>query len=564
MLQSLHIENIAVIERADIEPTRGLNVLTGETGSGKSIIIDALGAVLGARTSRDIVRSGSESAVVSAVFTADGTEKWTADYGVNHEEGCLYIMRRITSDGKNTCRVNGVPISVSALRELGEYLLDIHGQSDGQRLADEKFHLEYLDSFAKLGEQLGVYRESYDAYISAERALEAISMDEKEKAHRVDTLRYQIEELEEAGLKPGESEELDSRREMLKNAWRITEAADTAYSALFGDDETRGAASLIREAEQALSGAERYYAPYSELSAHLTELRCMTDEILLSLRDMRGELDFSPDELNKIELRLDQLRRLKRKYGLDEAELLKYLEKIRTELNSIELSGKNREELAKEVTVSLSEAEEAARYLSEKRVKASIILEKRITEELCDLSMPDVKFVVELAKKELSSDGADSVRFLMSANAGESMGRISRIASGGELSRIMLAMKNVLAAGDSVDSMVFDEIDAGVSGIAAQRVGEKLSALAAEKQVICVTHLPQIAAIADTHFDVKKSIENGRTYTHIMKLDRTGRQREIARLTGGDNVTKTALLAAEEQLDAAGAIKKRGSLHGKS
>jgi len=548
MLQTLHIENMAVIERADMELTSGFNVLTGETGAGKSIVVDAIGAVLGARISREMVRSGAENASVTAVFTDDGAKDWLSEYGVESEDGSLFITRRITADGKGTCRVNGTPVPVSALRELGSLLLDIHGQTDGHRMAEERYHLGYLDGFGRLRDDAAKYLEKYKAYSAVKKELEELNMDENERERRMDALRYRIDELENAGLKPGETEQLTARRELLRNISRITDAVEAAYEALYGGDSSDGVMSLISQAEGALGGAARYADGLSEMSARLSALGCEADDIALTLRDFRDSLDNSPHELDEIEMRLDKLRRLSRKYGGDEEEMLECLEKSRTELESIELSDERRAELEADERRLYEKAKESAEKLSGKRRKAAEQLRKRITEELAGLSMPGVGFEVEFIETELSRTGVDEVRFLMSANAGEKPGRISRIASGGELSRIMLAMKSVLASGDDVGAMVFDEIDTGVSGRAASRVGEKLAVLSLGKQVICVTHLPQIAAMADTHFDIAKSTESGRTYTRITRLDRDGRRREIARLTGGDNITETALSAAEELL----------------
>ena len=556
MLLALHIENMAVIERADIEPGPGLNVMTGETGAGKSIVIDALSAVLGRRVSHDIVRAGAQKAAVTAQFSSDGTEDWCGEYGIEPEDGCIFITRTLTADGKGSCRVNGSPVPLSALRALGASLLDIHGQTDGQRMADEKYHLGYLDGFAELSGEIEAYREKYDAYIRSKRALDACLTDEGEKERRLDTLRFQIDELERAAIQPGETEALTARRELLKNSARITDALEEAYTALYGAGRSDGAVSLISDAAGALSSAGRWSEALAALGARLSALKIEAEDVSETLRDIRESLDFSPNELDEIESRLALLRRLSRKYGADETEMLAFLEKCRTEMENLCLSDERAEKLKAETERLYAEAERAAEKLSEKRRRAAEKLKKRITEELSALSMPGASFDVELEKCGLSKSGADLVRFLMAANAGEAPGRISRIASGGELSRIMLAMKTVLAASDGVGAMVFDEIDTGVSGVAASRVGEKLSRLAKGRQVICVTHLPQIAAMADTHFSIVKTVEDGRTYTRVTGLSREGRTRELARLTGGDNATETTLRAAEELLCAADSFKR--------
>ncbi|MGI5935479.1 MAG: DNA repair protein RecN [Oscillospiraceae bacterium] len=559
MLRELHIGNIAVIELADIEFAQGLNVLTGETGAGKSIIIDAIDAVLGGRTSRELVRAGAEKCMVSAVFTVDeGVSAWCRENGVDLEDDFLVLHRRVTADGKSTCRVNGVPVSVSQLRSLGSMLLDIHGQNDGRQLMDETRHRDYLDRFGQLSGKLEEYRRIYERYRTTVREIEKLTIDEIEKERLIESLNYQIEELERANLRPGEEEELSARRELLKNAGKLTEAVDAAYSALYAADTS--AVSLAQEASYVIGRA-------AEISSELEKARKSVDEAVYLLedaaellRDFRDRLDFSPEEYDALESRLALLRRLSRKYGGGEEEMLAHLEECRRRRDEIEYADDRLEKLRLELDELTRAAREAARGLTECRKRAAERLEARITRELRDLNMPSVRFKVEIkplgGEPGFDSTGGDEVRFLMSANAGEDLGRISRIASGGELSRIMLAMKNVFAENDQVGTMVFDEIDAGVSGIAAQRVAEKLANLGRRKQVLCVTHLPQIAAMADAHFSIEKTERDGRTYTSVTLLDREGRRQELARLHGGDNITLTTLASAEEQLSAAERYKK--------
>jgi len=556
MLQALHIENMAVIERAELEPGPGLNVLTGETGAGKSIVIDALGAALGARFPREMVRAGASRASVTAQFAADGTEAWCSEHDVEPEDGSLFLTRSVTPDGRGACRINGTPVPVSLLREIGASLLDIHGQTDGQRMADEKYHLAYLDGFAGLREEKADYARKYEAYASSKRELSSLETDEGERERRLDLLRYQAAEIERANVQTGETDALTARRDILKNAARITDSVEEAYAALYGDTRTDGVSSLLSGAEGALRAASRWSEDLSALADRLSSLRAEADDIAETLRDTRGSLDFSPNELDELEERLSLLKRLARKYGGDEEQALAYLENCREEIERLEHSDERAEALRAETEKLRREAEKAAAALSEKRKTAAQALKSRITEELTSLSMPGASFDVELLPAELTKTGCDTVRFLIAANAGEAPGRIARVASGGELSRIMLAMKTVLSDADDVGAMVFDEIDTGVSGIAASRVAEKLARLAVKKQVICVTHLPQITAMADTHFDIAKSVEEGRTYTRVTRLDRDGRKREIARLTGGDSATETTLRAADELLSAAEAFKK--------
>ncbi len=555
MLSILHIENIAVVERADIEFGPGLNVLTGETGAGKSIVIDSLEASLGWRTSREIVRTGAKSALVTATFTGADVTDWCRDNGVEYD-GELVLTRRIGEDGKSACRVNGLPISAVQLRELGLRLIDIHGQGDGQRLTNERWHLSYLDGFGGLAEDLAEYRKAYDTMKALRDEIEALTLDEGERERRVDILEFQIKEIERAKPVPGEYDEKLRRRDFLKSAGKLSDAVRDANACLMGSERSDGAVSLIESAAGTISYALRWSEELAGLSRKLTDLRYAAEDAAEDLREIRERLEFSPEELDELDARLDVLKRVMRKYGGSEEAALETLERAKRELDEIEFS----DEKIKKLEVKLGSAEKTARNLAknltEKRRRAAEALSGAIDRELQNLSMAGASFKVDLKPRELGPEGADEVRFLMAANAGESFGRIVKVASGGELSRIMLAMKTVLSRADAVEAMVFDEIDTGVSGIAAQRVAEKLAEIGRSKQVICVTHLPQIAAMADEHFSIAKTVEGGRTFTRVTKLESRGRQGEIARLTGGDNVTKTTLMAAAEQLEAAKKYKE--------
>ncbi|MCL2392828.1 MAG: DNA repair protein RecN [Oscillospiraceae bacterium] len=558
MIKLLHIENIAVIEKADIEFTDGLNVLTGETGAGKSIIIDALSAITGGRTSREVVRTGADFAAVTAIFSNVASD-WLETNGVEPDEsGELFITRKITADGKSVCRVNGTPIPASALRELGSALIDIHGQNDGRKLLDEGAHLSYLDTFGGYKDDLEAYKASYKAYKDKSAEIEKLSMDEHEKAQRIDVLRYQIEEIERAKLKDGELDELSSRRELLLNASKLTGSVETAFEALYGGDDSVGAIALINDAQMQLESASRYSEELRKLVERLTDLRYTAQDVSDELRDVRSELNFSPEELDELDLRLDILKRIVRKYG-SESEAIEYMEKGKSELSDIEDSANKLTKLEKKMESCLKDARSRAGKLTELRNVAATKLQKLVMEELSQLSMPGVNFLVDfeevVSEHGLGLNGRDEVCFLMSANAGEAPGRINRIASGGELARIMLALKNVLSGEQDTGTVVFDEVDSGVSGIAAQRVGEKLAMLAGRRQVLCVTHLPQIAAMADTHFEIQKSVSDGRTYTQVNALDYEGRKGELARLSGGEHVTESALVSAAEQLSAAEKFK---------
>ncbi|MBR4548643.1 MAG: DNA repair protein RecN [Oscillospiraceae bacterium] len=556
MLNELHIENIAVIEKADIDFGSGLNVLTGETGAGKSIVIDSIGAVLGERVSRELVRRGADKAQVTAVFDGDAALSWLEENGIEPEDE-LILQRRILSDGKSSCRVCGTPVSAAQLKDLGSLLIDIHGQNDGRQLMDERLHREYLDRFGGLEAKLSLYRSAFFSYTQLRKEIDRLSMDEIEKARLNESLRYQISELERAELKTGELDELISRRDLLRNSEKLTDALDAAFNALYGGEE-----NALTYAQNAEYYTERAAAIASELQGAAKSLQdavfSLSDAAEL-LRDFRDGLDFSPEEYDRLEERIGLLHRLERKYRRSADDLSAYLDECRQQLDDIQYADERIEKLGRELEAQKKSCLALAEELSSARRRVALELEKRIISELVQLNMPSVRFAVQFDPVEeepgFDSTGSDRIRFLMSANAGEELGRISRIASGGELSRIMLAMKNVFAENDPVSTLVFDEIDTGVSGIAAQRVGEKLYTVSKGKQVMCVTHLPQIAAMADHHFLIEKEERSGRTYTHVRPLDREGRRRELARLHGGDHVTTTTLASAEEQLVSAEEFK---------
>lgn len=561
MLSLLHIENIALIDQADISFGSGFNVLTGETGAGKSIIIDAISAVLGERTSRDLIRTGEKSALVTALFRDLPSLPWFQETGIGPDEnGELLISRRIQGDGKNICRVGGVPCTVVQLRTLGSQLIDIHGQHDGQQLLDESCHLAYLDSFGGLEPALSAYREEYAKLDALRKQIASLQMDETEKARRLDILQFQIDELESAHLRLGEEEELDERKAMLRSADQLVAAVEGAYHALFGTDSQDGAASLLAEAEGNLSRVSNLSADLSQLSENLAGLRYGAEDAAERLRDLKNSFDFSPKELDQVEDRLDHLHRLKKKYGATVRDMLDYLNKIRQELDQIELSDDLLIKLKKQRKAQLAMTRTLAETLSAQRKAAAERLKARIEEELRQLDMTKVRFQTEFSPKPgklgLDDTGMDEVRFLMSANVGENLKPIAKVASGGELSRIMLALKNVLAENDNICTLIFDEVDTGVSGRAAGKVAEKMSRLSLTCQVLCVTHLAQIAAMSDYHYSVHKEEKNGRTYTCVETLDRPGRRAELARLTGGAHQSEAILKGAEELLKEADAYKK--------
>ena len=565
MLSLLHIENIALIDQADISFGPGFNVLTGETGAGKSIIIDAISAVMGERTSRDLIRTGEKSALVTAIFRDLPDLPWFRENGIGPDEnGELIISRKIQADGKNICRVAGKPCTVVQLKALGGQLIDIHGQHDGQQLLDETCHLEYLDSFGLLGAEVEEYQGAYEKLAELRRQISALQMNEAEKARRIDALQYQIAELERANLRPGEEEELDERKKILRSADQLMAAVEEAYSAVFGNDSRDGAASLLAEAESAVARVADFSGELSQLSDSLADLRYAAEDAAERLRDLRDSFDFSPHELDEVESRLDLLYRLKKKYGSTTQEMLDYLERSKAELDQIEMAEDTILKLEKKRAKLLERVKKKAEDLSKKRQAAAQTLKERIEGELRQLDMPKVRFETEFLLKSgdigLDETGMDEVRFLMSANVGENLKPIAKVASGGELSRIMLALKNVLAENDSIMTLIFDEVDTGGSGRAAGKVAEKMSRLSQSCQVLCVTHLAQIAAMSDSHYSVQKEEKDGRTFTNVMTLDREGRKQELARLTGGVHTSAAILEGAEELLREADAYKAQARL----
>ena len=554
MLRTLDIENIAVIEKASVNFSDGLNVLTGETGAGKSIVIDALSAVLGQRASRELIRTGADHAFVSAVFSGI-PQGLGADLGVADAEEWL-LQREIYVDGKNVCRLNGRPMTVTQLRTLGSRLLNIHGQHDGQQLLDETQHILYLDQYGRYMPLQIAYQEKYSALQRIENQISALQMDEAEKARRIDTLQFQIQDLERANLQSGEEEELLERRNLLRNSEKIISAVQGADYCLNGDDQREGALSLLRQAQEQLSTVRGLGDSFAQLTERINAVYSELYDIAYTVQDKKDELDFAPGELDTVELRCDQLYRLKKKYGATVEDMMAYLEKCRQELDQITLADDTLAQLQKHREKALKEALAAARELSQQRKAAAQSLEKQILTELQELNMGSIRFQVAFVEKKLDATGMDEVRFLMSANVGEELRPIQKIASGGELARIMLAMKNVFSQQEKLGTMVFDEVDTGVSGRAAQKVAEKMAKISRQKQVLCVTHLPQLAAMADTHFSVEKGVSGGRTFTRVQELTRQQRREELARLTGSGQTSQTMIDSAEELLSAADAFKK--------
>jgi len=547
VLSLLHIENIAVIEQADISFDKGFNVLTGETGAGKSIVIDAICAVLGERAYRDMIRTGTTKAAVRAVFTDVPELPWFSENAVPYEPETM-VQREIYLDGKNVCRVNGELVTVSILHKLGIQLINIHGQHDSAALFDEDNHLQYLDSFSGNASIREEYVARFAEVAQLRKQIDRMTMDESEKLRRMETLRYQIEEISRAGLKEGEDEELEARRKLLQNSEKLSNGLDAAVEALYGGEDSAGAAALLEDAEHEFSRLSRITESYQGIQERLTDLMYQVRDIAEEVRDARYALSYSEDELEQIESRLDVIHKLRRKYGATCADILQFLEAAKAELDEIEFADDHLERLKKACAKAEKEAWASAVVLRESRQNGARELSARILTELEQLDMPKVRFECMFTETDLTANGADAVAFYMSANAGEALKPMSKVASGGELARIMLAMKNVLAEQDRVATLIFDEVDTGVSGRAAQKVAQKLRSVASTKQVLCVTHLPQLAALATTHLLISKSERDGRTYTQVEPLDLEGRKLELARIIGGANITPITLKSAEEML----------------
>ena len=556
MLRNLYIENIAVIQQADIDFSIGLTVLSGETGAGKSIIIDALSAILGGRVSRDLIRTGQSKACVAGTF-ADLPEQvleLAREQGFEPEEGQLLIRREVFADGRNQCRINGRPASLSNLKTLGEKLVSIYGQHDGQHLLNEQLHLDYLDAFADLGQPLEDYLRQYEALLQLNRRMKALSMSTAEKERRRAALPGRIEELKKANVKPGEQDELLSLRLRLQNGEKITEGLAEAAVCLDGGEQSEGAADLLAQAAKSLSRGARYSAAAEQLETKMRELALLAADLSGELADELSRMEFSPEKLEQTERRLDQIAKLCVKYAVPADGLEEHLASLEQELDALDNLDDNLDELKAQYAEMRAALYEQAGALHDLRCQAAERLSQAIERELHDLDLKNARFRAEVEdlrtenQARFTKKGTDNVRFLLSANAGEDLKPLSKVASGGELSRIMLAMKTVLSAGEQGMAAVFDEVDAGVSGRAAQRVAEKLQAMAKTRQVLCITHLPQIAAVADGHLLIAKTEREGRTFTKVTPLDREGRKREIARIIGGAVITETTLASAEEML----------------
>ncbi|MDY5243049.1 MAG: DNA repair protein RecN [Eubacterium sp.] len=552
MLKTLVIENIAVIKKAQIEFTSGLNVLTGETGAGKSIVVDSINAILGERTSRELVRADSDNAFVNAYFEDinDDVKLKLNEYDIPIEEdGTLLLSRKISAGGKSVCRVNGLPVTVGILKDIGTHLVNIHGQHDSQALLNPDFHYKFVDAYADCDELLAEYKESFKSFLNIRRQLKSLTSDADERDKQSEILDYQIKELRDADIKVGEWEELKHRKSVILNSQAILNALNTLLGAVNGDDENQGIQSVLSSSDKeitALLDADSQLKPIKE---KLDSAEDLLESIKDLISDKMESLDFQPDELDKIEERLDILYTFSNKYGETEQDMLYYLADAERKRALFDNSEQDLERLNAEYDSSLEKTQSLALKLSEVRRKAAEKLGDEICSQLEFLDMPGVKFVTQFSKGNLSSSGVDKIEFLIRTNPGEEPKPLAKIASGGELSRIMLAIKSIIAKSDSIATLIFDEIDTGVSGKASRKIGLKLKEVGKNAQVICVTHSAQIASAADSHFLIKKEYTDNAAFTQIMPLDFEGRKYELARIMGGLNVTESLLKSAEEMLD---------------
>lgn len=554
MLSQLYIENIAVIEKTGIDFHEGLNVLTGETGAGKSIVIDSINAILGVRTSRELIRTGAHSANVTAIFLNIGEQavRQMNELGYAPEEdGSVMIQRELHMDGKAVCRINSRPATVSVLKAIGPFLINIHGQHESYDLLSPDLHIHYIDRMGVPEDLIQSYQDAFEAMNEIKKKLDSTQMDEAQKARQIDLLAYQIQELEAADLRAGEQEELNQTRTRYLNMEKIVDSVNTAKVALHGDENSEGALAAVSAAAGALAEAERYYPELHELTERITNIQYELEDCGDEIRNLTDGLEYDPGELDRIETRLDVLYRLGLKYGSTVEEMLAFLENSKKQLEDIQLSDERTAQLTKKYNERKAQAEKYAEEISACRKKTADAFVMKVKKELCFLDMPNIDFKVEQERCELNSLGCDKLQFLISTNPGEPAKPIAKIASGGELSRIMLAIKTVLADKDDIDTLIFDEVDTGVSGSAAQKVGLKLREVSRNRQVICVTHLPQIAALANTQYLIKKHVKDNKTFTNVTELDFEGRKQELARIMGGSQITPLLLQNAEEMLEMA-------------
>ncbi len=550
MLCEITIENVAVIEKATVSFNHGLNVLTGETGAGKSILIDSINAILGSRTSREIVRTGAQKACIWATFnnvtknTLSALEN--AGYKIEDE---LLLYREISVDGKSSCRINGMPTTAAVIRDICADLINIHGQHDNQSLMNPVKHITILDAFAQNKDLHAEYYAIYRELCKIKREIDSLNMNEDEKAKRTELLQFQIDEIYSANLSDGEEAELTQKRNIMLNAQTIMQKLNSAHNALSGDDDTAGACEAIGTAANSINGITQFSEKFMPLSEKLNDLFYVSQEIIAELNSMRDDYNFNASELEEIEERLDLIYKLRQKYKLDISQIIKYAITAQEELNSIELGANRLDELYVLQDEYYEKALDLSERLTASRIEAFKLFNSQISKELNFLNMPGISFALNHKTGPLTGIGRDVIEFYISTNPGEDAKPLAKIASGGELSRIMLAVKSAMADKDDIPSIIYDEIDTGVSGLAAARIGEKLKQTANGRQVICITHTAQIAANADEHLLIKKNISDGRTYTNISLLLGDDRVREIARMVSGDLITDLAMANAREMLE---------------
>lgn len=558
MLTSLQIENIAIIERASVGFSAGLNVLTGETGAGKSIIIDSINAVSGEKTSRELIRTGEASACVTALFedVPDFVIALAAENGIDCSDHTLLLQRRLYKDGKNACRINGMTVTLSMLKLIAMSLVNIQGQRDSQTLLDSEHHMSFVDSYAENELERREYADAYAELCRIKADIKALNTDEAYKARRIDLLTYQLREIGDADIRVGEKKELEHKRTIIENSLKLIKALSEAMECLTGDGERDGASGLIASAAGHINGVTSIAKELSSVSELLMGAKETVEDAAGVIDDVLRQLDSLDVDINTIEERLDVIYRLSKKYGATEEEILAFAEDAQKELDNITFAEERLEKLNAELTEAQELTVRTAEALTRSRAAAGKKLADAVEEQLRYLDMPHVRFLTEISAVPFGENGADDVCFLITANPGEAPKPLGKVASGGELSRIMLAVKNVLTARNGASTLIFDEIDSGVSGSAASKIAVKLAGLASASQVICITHQAQIAAYADRHLFLSKEVEDGRTYTHVAELEGESRARELARITFGENYTETQLSSSAQLIDDAQKKKK--------
>lgn len=552
MLKTLSIENIAVIEKAEIEFSNGFNVLTGETGAGKSIVVDSINAILGERTSKELVRAGSENALVTAYFEdiSKEVEQKLNEFDLPcDDDGALVLSRKISAQGKSTCRINGSVCTVSMLKEVGNLLVNIHGQHDSQTLLNADYHYKFVDMYGSLDGVLDEYKQSFKQLLSVRKQLKALTMDADERDRQIELLDYQIKELSDAEIKVGEWDELKKRKNLILNSQNLLQSLNSALSAFNGSDEYSGISTLLSTAVKEIGSVSDVDSEIKSVYDKAEALNDSVEVVKDALLDKINSIEFEPEELNRIEERLDLYYTFSNKYGETEQDMLYYLDEAVKKRTAFENSEEELEKLNVQYDEIFNKTVALAQKLTDLRKSTAEKLGNEICKQLEFLDMPKIKFTTSFEKGNLSANGWDKIEFLIATNVGETAKPLAKIASGGELSRIMLAIKSIIAQKDSIDTLIFDEIDTGVSGKASRKIGLKLKELGAFTQVICVTHSAQIASVADSHFLIEKNVENDRTYTNVTVLDYDGRKNELARIMGGINATESLLKSAEELLN---------------